>query len=110
MSKSTTTNDALITPADIQAFKDEVNRGRLSDLVFDLISQEPELGFYLVERYSKTLESLQKAGVEGRRMAALSKYILLTIWGAVFLIHRAQRRQWNGFLPAEETKTEGGDQ
>jgi hypothetical protein len=109
MSKSTT-NDGLITPADIQAFKDEVNQGRLSDLVFELMSREPELGFYLAERYSRAINSLQEAGVEGRRLAALCKHISLMVWGSALMISRAQRRQWDAFLPAEEIKTEGGDQ
>ena len=102
--------DALITEADVQAFKQEVNQGRFKDRVYELMEQEPELAFYVSERYAKTLDSLQEAGIDGRRLAALHKHISLLVWGSVILVSRAQRRQWDGFLPSGETANEGGGQ
>jgi hypothetical protein len=48
--------DALITEADVQAFKQEVNQGCFKDRVYELMEQEPELAFYVSERYAKTLD------------------------------------------------------
>ena len=103
-------NEALITEADVQAFKDEVNRGCFKDRVYELMQREPELAFYVSERYSKTLDSLQEAGIDGRRLAALNRHISLMVWGSAILVARAQRRQWEGFLPSEEIAKEGGGQ
>jgi hypothetical protein len=110
MNKTTITNDGLITAADVQAFKDEVNRGRFRDQVHEMMDREPELAFYISERHGKTLDSLQEAGIEGRRLAALNKHISLMTWGSAVLVTRAQRRQWDGFLPSHETTQEGGGQ
>ena len=109
MSK-TITSDALITEADIQAFKDEVNRGVFKDIVYDQISREPELAVFVADRYSKILTSLQEAGIEGRRLSAICKHVCLMSWGSAILIARSQRRQWDGFMPVEESTEKGGGQ
>jgi hypothetical protein len=103
-------NEPLITEADVQAFKDEVNQGCFKDRIYELMDQEPELAFYVSERYSKTIDSLHEAGIDGRRLAALNRHISLMVWGSAILVLRSQRRHWEGFLPSEETTKEGGSQ
>lgn len=104
MSKTTCT-DALIRASDIQAFKEEINRGVFKDMVREQIAREPELATFISDRYSRLLNSLQEAEIDGRRLSAICKHVCLMTWGAAILITRSQRRQWDGFLPSEK---EGG--
>ena len=105
-----TTSDGLITEADVQKFKKEIDQGYFKVRVMEMIAQEPQLALYLSDRYDKTLISLQEAGIEGRRLAALHRHISLLMWGAAILVARSQRRQWDGFLPSEEMDEEEGEQ
>lgn len=109
--KKTKTTDALITEADVQAFKDDVNRGVFKDIVYEEMRREPELAIFASDRYCKLLHSLQDAGIEGCRLAAICRHICLMTWGSVILIARSQRRQWEDFLPSMEIadpKSQGG--
>lgn len=107
MSKMKTASDGLITEADIQQFMDEVGAGLFKDIVYDVMFQERELAIFVSLRCSKIFKSLLDSGIDGRRSAALRKHFLLTVWGAVILIHRTQRRQWEGFLPVQEVDPNG---
>lgn len=108
MSHTNLISDGLVTAADVRNFKAELNLGCFKARLFEMVAQEPQLAEFIHERQSKVMQSLTELGMDGRRLAALHRHINLMVFGSLILLSRAHRRQWDGFLPSEET--EEGDE
>ena len=99
--KPSTGHDGLVSDADINGIKEEINRGKFREIVCDFIVKEPDLGTSVSLRYQKFVTMLQGIDMSVEQRAMLDKHVCLAVWMPLIALARAHRRAWNGFLPNE---------
>ena len=95
--------DAIVTAEDFVQLKAEIDRGGFKRLVDELVAREPELTIALSEKYGLITTLLEGAPLSIKNSAMLSKHLCLADWAPLLLLDRAHRRNWNDFLPSDDT-------
>ena len=103
---NTIRTDALVTEADVEQIKTDVEDGEWKRAIFEYVVREPELAILIADRFEKMLNLLQSAGLTPRERWHFSKQMSLLVWTPVVLLDRAHRREWRDFLPSDEVAPE----
>jgi hypothetical protein len=100
--------DALVTPQDVSQIKAEINRRELQQLVHRLAISEPEIAVLIAEQNAKIFSLLDETHLPSGHVALFRRYLALVTWTPLILLDRAHRREWNDFLPSENTEDQSG--
>lgn len=95
-------SDGFITAADVEQIQHDVVAGEFQRLVYGLIIREPELAVAISERFEKITKMHEAALLTIKQRCDLAKQMSLLVWLPVLLMDRANRRNWEDFLPSEE--------
>jgi hypothetical protein len=110
MKNKTILTDALVTADDVLSFKTAVDRGDFKRLVYELVTQEPEVAIALSQKFERVNTMLQGATMPIKQRAIVKKQLTLLVWMPVLLVSQAHRRSWNDFLPSEQVIDESADE
>ncbi len=99
--KSALGHDGFVTKSSINSIKDEINCGKLQQLVCDLITKEPDLGVMVSFRFQKFIAMLHSICMSDEQRAMLDRHVCLTIWVPLIALARAHRDAWDDVLPED---------
>jgi hypothetical protein len=112
MDKTPKPHDCFVTDEDFIHVQDAVSRNQFNDLVYDLMTREPDMAVDVSERFSHMLTLLDGVSMSIKQREIIKKHLALLTWTPLLALARAHRRAWEDFLPStevvDESDSEGG--